>query len=140
MRSLARVIEVSENASKVTLSSVFSSACINCPSIQFCKNSGKIFIADNPNKLAVSKGDIVKIDLPITVKALRGLIALFIPLIITIIARTVAPSILKATGLPQTEILRFIICLAALLISESAVLVLSLSDFTPGTPIVKQLL
>lgn len=97
-------------------------------------------MADNPNKLAVSKGDIVKIDLPLTVKALRGLIALFIPLIITIIARTAAPSILKAIGLPQTETLRFAICLAALLIGESAVLVLSLSDFTPGTPIVKQLL
>lgn len=140
MRSLARVIEVSENKNKLTLASVFSSACINCPSIETCERSGKTFTADNPRNFPISKGDIVKIDLPSAVKALCGLAALFIPVIITVAARAASTPILKATGLPQTETLRFVICMAVLLISESAVLLLSLSDFVPATPVVKQLL
>lgn len=138
MRSLALVTSVKSDSREVSLQSVFSSACINCPKIEACENTGQSFTALNKKNLSLKKGDIVKIDMSSPVKVLFGISALFIPVIAALFMWYFSPLLLKIIKLPETENLRFFLCLAALLFMEGIMFILSRADIFPATPEIKQ--
>lgn len=138
MRSLSRVIKNQEGSTKAELQSIFSSACINCPHLEGCPNNGKNFTADNSKNLKLREGDIVKIDLAPAVKFFAGVCALFIPVILAAFTWYFSPLVLKIIKLPFSENLRFILCLAALAVSEGFIFILSRADFIPSVPVIVQ--
>lgn len=140
MRSLAKVVSVEDESNEATLVSIFSSACINCSAVNDCEKSGQKFKAANVNKIQLSPGNFVKIDLPKKIKILRGISSLFIPIILTGVMWFISPLLLKKMNFLTTENARFILCLLVLTVTEITVFILSKADFFPVKPQIKQMI
>lgn len=142
MLNFARVISVSQNSQKVLLASVFSSACINCPSIRTCRHSAKTFTALNVKNFNLEQGNIVRIALKTPVRILQGLCALFLPITLCILGLVFAPALFKMTNFPAniqfSETIRFLVGIAAFFLGELAVFIFSRATFIPLSPIIKQ--
>ena len=142
MLNFARVISVSENSQKVLLASVFSSACINCPSIRTCRHSTKTFTALNIKNFNLEEGNIVRIALKKPVRILQGLCALFLPIALCILALDFAPILFKIAIFPANiqfnETIRFLTGFSAFILGELAIFIFSRATFIPLSPIIKQ--
>lgn len=142
MLSFARVLSVSHDSQKVTLASVYSSACVNCPSIKVCRRSSKTFTALNINGFDLKEGNIVKIAQKTPVRVLQGICALFFPITVCALALVFSPKIFTALNLPSTihfsETIRFLTGFLGFMLAEAAVFAFSRGDFIPLAPIIKQ--
>lgn len=142
MLSFARVLSVSPDSQKVILAAVYSSACINCPSIKTCRHSSKTFTALNVNRFDLQEGNIVKIAQKTPIRVLQGIGALFFPILVCALTLIFAPEILSALNLPHSlgfsEALRFLTGTLGFLLAEAAVFAFSRAEFIPLAPIIRQ--
>lgn len=94
MRDIASIIKINENS--ITVVPIITDACIGCES-RTCGERGEPFYVTNPKNLLISIGSTVKIHARVKDQIAQAVFALFIPIIVAILAFSlfgkIAPSL-----------------------------------------------
>lgn len=133
----AIVISADENSAQVmalpkgSCSTAEHTGCADCGG---CSGKAVTFRVQNPLKLQIKKGTIVKIEASKKAQAVQGLLSLLIPFACAVTGYFLAPKLMSLLGKPANDDSRAFFVLLFLFLSAAIVFTVSRKIPLPGQP------
>ncbi len=138
MRRQAIVTAVDASGKRIEAVALLSDVCVSCT--QDCGRVGKPFLIENPAKLPVTVGSVVRVYHSRLVRGISGVIALFLPILCALVCYRYAPFFAKKLELELTELVKALCVLAGVLVPGGAIFIVNRSNLHIFKPVITQVL